>query len=203
VSDIENVLEKDLDDLLGGVRVMLILRALDPEATLARAEEAWAAGVRLIEVTIGTPAGIDSLRAAVEAGRERGYHVAAGTVLTADAAVAAAEAGAVCTVAPGFDPAVLAASAAAGVPHLPGVATPSEVHRATTLGCRWLKAFPAVSLGPAWFSAVRGPFPDVRFVATGGITVETAPAFLGAGVAAVGIGSAAGNVADLAALAGG
>jgi 2-dehydro-3-deoxyphosphogluconate aldolase/(4S)-4-hydroxy-2-oxoglutarate aldolase len=85
---------------------------------------------------------------------------------------------------------------------VPGVATPSEVHGATALGCRWLKAFPAVSLGPSWFSAVRGPFPDVRFVATGGITPATARSFLEAGAAAVGIGSAVANAATLGELAG-
>ena len=194
-------LDKLLDDLLEPVRVMLILRALDPDTTVARAEEAWAAGVRLIEVTIGTPAGVPSLAAAVAAGRSRGYPIAAGTVRTPDAARAAAAAGAALSVAPGFDPDVLAASRAVGLPHVPGVATPTEVHRATALDCRWLKAFPAVSLGPAWFGAIHGPFPDARFVATGGITPETAGSFLDAGAAAVGVGSAVVDAGSLAALA--
>jgi 2-keto-3-deoxy-6-phosphogluconate aldolase len=56
-------------------------------------------------------------------------------------------------------------------------------------GCTWLKAFPAASLGPAWFRTMRGPFPDVRFVATGGLTVTTAPDYLAAGAAAVGLGT--------------
>jgi 2-dehydro-3-deoxyphosphogluconate aldolase/(4S)-4-hydroxy-2-oxoglutarate aldolase len=190
----------DLDALLGATRVMVILRDLGPSATVARAEEAWAAGVRLVEVTVGTAEALDSLRVTVAAGRARGLPVAAGTVLTVDAARAAAVAGAVCTVAPGFDPEVLAASRAAGVPHLPGVATPSEVHRAVRAGCAWLKAFPAVSLGPAWFTAIRGPYPDVRFVATGGITPATAPDYLAAGARVVGLGSAGGDPAALGSL---
>ena len=189
-----------LDDVLGSTRVMVILRDLGPAATVERAEQAWAAGVRLVEVTIGTADAVDSLRAAVEAGRARGLSVAAGTVLTPDAARAAAAVGAVCTVAPGFDPEVLAASRAAGLPHLPGVATPSEVHRAVLAGCAWLKAFPAASLGPAWFTAIRGPYPGVRFVATGGITPATATAFLEAGARVVGLGSAGGDPAALASL---
>ena len=183
----------DLDALLGSTRVMVILRDLGPATTLARAEQAWAAGVRLVEVTIGTADAVDSLRTTVEAGRARGLPVAAGTVLTPDAVRAAAAAGAVCTVAPGFDPEVLAASRAAGLPHLPGVATPTDVHRAVRAGCGWLKAFPAISLGPAWFTAMRGPFPGVCFVATGGITPATAPAFLDAGARVVGLGSAGGD----------
>jgi Entner-Doudoroff aldolase len=180
-----------LDELLDGVRVMVILRALDPETTAAKAEALWAVGVPLVEVTIGTPDGVKSLRAAVEAARERGRIVAAGTVLTPDAARAAADAGAAFTVAPGLDAEVLRASLDAGLPHLPGIATPSELHRAVGLGCRWVKVFPSNSLGPQWFTAVRGPFPDVRFVATGGVTPQTAPAFFAAGVSAVGIGSPA------------
>ncbi len=192
-----------LDELLDGVRVMLILRALDPDTTVERSVAAWDAGVPLVEVTVGTPDGVKSLRAAVEAGRERGKLVAAGTVLTPDSARAAADAGACFTVAPGLDPDVLAASRDAGLPHLPGVATPSEVHRAVLLGCRWLKVFPASSLGPAWFRAIRGPFPDIRYVATGGITVDTAPAFFEAGVTAVGIGAVNADPVAMAALAAG
>jgi 2-dehydro-3-deoxyphosphogluconate aldolase/(4S)-4-hydroxy-2-oxoglutarate aldolase len=167
-----------------------------------RAEAAWAAGVPLVEVTIGTADGVKSLRAAVDAGRDRGLLVAAGTVLTPDAARAAADAGAAFTVAPGLDPDVLRASEDAGLPHLPGIATASELQRAVRLGCRWVKVFPSNSLGPEWFSSMRGPFPDARFVATGGITPDTAPAYFAAGVSVVGLGSAGGDPAALAALAG-
>jgi 2-dehydro-3-deoxyphosphogluconate aldolase/(4S)-4-hydroxy-2-oxoglutarate aldolase len=190
-----------LDELFDGVRVLMIMRGLDPEAAVARAEAAWTAGVPLVEVTIGTPDAVKSLRAVVEAGRERGQVVGAGTVTTRDAVRAAADAGAVFTVAPGLDADVLRASLDAGLPHLPGIATPTELHRAVQLGCRWVKVFPSNSLGPAWFAAVRGPFPDVRFVATGGVTPETAPAFFAAGVAAVGIGAQSADPAALAELA--
>ncbi|HEV7897202.1 MAG TPA: bifunctional 4-hydroxy-2-oxoglutarate aldolase/2-dehydro-3-deoxy-phosphogluconate aldolase [Planosporangium sp.] len=189
-----------LDDMLDGVRVMVILRALGPEKTVERAEAAWAAGVPLVEVTIGAAEDVKSLRAAVEAGRDRGFRVVAGTVVTLESVRIAADAGAAFTVAPGFDPDIVVASADVGLPHVPGVATPSEVQRATQLGCRWLKAFPAVSLGPQWFSAIRGPFPGVRFVATGGLDPTNAPAFLDAGAAAVGLGSVGDDPAALAAL---
>jgi Entner-Doudoroff aldolase len=179
----------------------MIMRGLDPEAAVERAEAAWAAGVPLVEVTIGTPDAVKSLRAVVDAARPRGFVVGAGTVVTPDAARTAADAGAAFTVAPGLDADVLRASLDAGLPHLPGIATPTELHRAVQLGCRWVKVFPSNSLGPAWFAAVRGPFPDVRFVATGGVTPETAPAFFEAGVSAVGIGAQTAAPADLAALA--
>ncbi|WP_245665087.1 FCD domain-containing protein [Actinoplanes subtropicus] len=83
-----------------------------------------------------------------------------------------------------------AASLAAGMPHLPGVGTATEVQRAWLAGCRWMKAFPAAALGPGWISAVLGPFPGARFVATGGITVAGAPAFLAAGARVIALGAA-------------
>ena len=196
-----STVDSRMDAVFAGVRVLLILRGFGPDETVARATAAWDAGVPLVEVTIGTAGALPSLRAAVDAGRSRGLRVGAGTVLTPDAARAAADAGAQFTVAPGLDPDVLAASLDAGMPHLPGVATPTEVHRAVQVGCTWLKVFPANSLGPLWFKAIRGPFPDLRLVATGGVTPETAPDFFAAGVDAVGIGAGGGDPAALAALA--
>ena len=71
-----------------------------------------------------------------------------------------------------------------------GVATASEVQAAVGIGLRWLKAFPAARLTPAWFKDMAGPFPQVRFVATGGIHAQNAAEFLAAGASVVALGSA-------------
>ncbi|MFC7272896.1 bifunctional 4-hydroxy-2-oxoglutarate aldolase/2-dehydro-3-deoxy-phosphogluconate aldolase [Paractinoplanes rhizophilus] len=178
------------DDIFGGTAVMAILRGLPPSETVALAGRLWDAGVTVLEIPIGRPEQLPSLRAAVEAATERGLRVGAGTVITADQVRAAAGAGAQYTVAPGLDLGVLAASSSAGMPHLPGVATATEVQRAWLAGCRWLKAFPAAALGPKWISGLLGPFPDARFVATGGLTVADAPAFRSAGARVVALGAA-------------
>jgi len=178
------------DDLIGSQRVMAILRGRPAGETVAVAGKLWDAGVTVLEVPIGSPDAVPALRAAVDAARERGLLVGAGTVITAEQVRAAAEAGARYTVAPGFDPLVLAASLAAGLPHLPGVGTATEVQRAWLAGCRWLKAFPAAALGPAWISGLQGPFPDVNFVATGGLRVADASTFLAAGARVVALGAA-------------
>jgi 2-dehydro-3-deoxyphosphogluconate aldolase/(4S)-4-hydroxy-2-oxoglutarate aldolase len=180
------------EELVGGHRVMAILRGLPPGQAVELANRAWDAGVALLEVPIGRPEQVPALAATVAAGAERGRLVGAGTVITQEQVRAAARAGARYTVAPGLDPAVLAASLAAGLPHLPGVATGTEVQRAQAAGCGWVKAFPAVALGTAWFRAIRGPFPDLQYVATGGLAAGTIPDFLAAGarVAAVGAGLA-------------
>lgn len=178
-----------LDELLTG-RVMAILRGFPPAETVRIAQRAWDLGITAVEVPIGRPDQVPSLRAAVEAGQERGLRVGAGTVIAVEQVEVASRTGAAYTVAPGLDPQVMAASEAAGMPHLPGVATPSEVQLLVRAGGNWIKGFPASSLGPSWFREIRGPFPDLRCVATGGVTAETASAFLTAGARMVALGSA-------------
>jgi 2-dehydro-3-deoxyphosphogluconate aldolase/(4S)-4-hydroxy-2-oxoglutarate aldolase len=177
-------------DHLDRTRVMTILRGHGVERTLELCRRAWDLGIALVEVPVQSDGDLDALRAAVRAGRDAGRAVGAGTVLTTALVEQVAAAGAAFTVAPGLDEDVLAASRAAGLPHLPGVATATEIHRATALGLVWLKAFPAAALGPSWFAAMRGPFPHVRLVATGGVDTANAAAFLEAGAAAVSLGSA-------------
>ncbi|SNT64200.1 2-dehydro-3-deoxyphosphogluconate aldolase / (4S)-4-hydroxy-2-oxoglutarate aldolase [Asanoa hainanensis] len=190
----------DFATLLRGKPLMAILRNVPIERAVALAEAVWDSGLGAVEVPIQTPEAVACLRAVASAAAARGALVGAGTVVTVEQVKVAADAGAVFTVAPGLDLDVVAASAAAGLPHLPGVATPSEVHHARKAGCDWLKAFPAGSLGAGWLREVRGPFPDVRFVATGGIGPHNARDFLAAGADALGVGGAVtreGGLADL------
>jgi 2-dehydro-3-deoxyphosphogluconate aldolase/(4S)-4-hydroxy-2-oxoglutarate aldolase len=170
--------------------LMAILRGFDVARTVEVSRRAWDVGITLVEVPVQDDTAVSALRAAVEAGAERGAVVGAGTVTTVQRLEKAAAAGAGFTVAPGFDPEVGRASVAAGLPHLPGVATPSEVQRALAAGFGWLKAFPAAQLGPGWVRAMHGPFPEARFVATGGMGLGNTEEFLDAGVRAVALGSA-------------
>jgi len=185
------------DTELGERPLMAILRGHSPERTVQLAERAWDAGFGAVEVPVQSPESLAALRATVDSGRGRGRPVGAGTVVSVEHVGRAVSAGAAFTVSPGTDPAVAAASAAAGLAHLPGVATATDVQRATGLGLTWLKAFPASVLGTDWFGAMHGPFPHVRFVATGGMDAGNAAAYLAAGAAAVAVGSA---LADPAAL---
>ncbi|RLP88319.1 2-dehydro-3-deoxyphosphogluconate aldolase [Micromonospora sp. BL4] len=180
----------DFDHVFGTARVMAILRGLPVAETVRLAGRAWDLGIDVVEVPVATADAVPALRAAVEAGGERGRVVGAGTVLGVEQVAAAADAGAAFTVAPGLDLAVADAAAARGLPHLPGVATPTEAQQALRHGLTWLKAFPAIALGPAWFRAVAGPLPQLRFVATGGLDAGNAGAFLDAGVRVVAVGSA-------------
>ncbi|TNH26018.1 bifunctional 4-hydroxy-2-oxoglutarate aldolase/2-dehydro-3-deoxy-phosphogluconate aldolase [Micromonospora orduensis] len=191
----------DFDQIFGGARVMAILRGLPVAETVRLAVRAWDLGIDVVEVPVATPDAVPALRAAVEAGAERGRIVGAGTVLDGGQVAAAADAGAAFTVAPGLDLDVADAAAARGLPHLPGVATPTEAQQALRHGLTWLKAFPAISLGPAWFRAIAGPLPQLRFVATGGLDAGNAAAFLDAGVRVAAVGSALSDPTQLDALA--
>ncbi len=173
-----------------GRPLMAILRGFSPSRTVEQAERAWDLGMEWVEVPIQSDEGLQALAAAAEAGRGRGRTVGAGTVTTLERVEKATEAGAAFTVAPGIAADVAAASVEAGLPHLPGVATPSDIQAAGRMGLRWLKAFPASALGPGWIKAMHGPFPEARFVATGGIDASNAHHFLDAGADVVGVGSA-------------
>lgn len=178
------------DTAFGEVPIMGIFRGLGPRRTLALAEAAWSLGVRVVEVPVMNAEDLTTLRAVAEQGRARGLDVGAGTIVSPFQIDEVVKAGASFTVAPGLDCDVAEASVAAGLPHLPGVATGSEVQAASRLGFRWLKAFPAEQLGPKWIGHLHGPFPDVRFVAAGGITTANAMSFLDAGCHVVALGSA-------------
>jgi len=178
------------DDTFASQRFMAILRGFPPERTVELATRAWSLGLDCVEIPIQTPEAVASLRAAVAAGGECGRRVGAGTVTTVDQVGVARASGAAFTVAPGLDLEVLHASLGCGLPHLPGVATATEIQEASHQGIRWLKAFPASVYGPGWFSAMSGPFPEIHFVATGGITAHNATEYLTAGARVVAVGSA-------------
>ncbi|MET9760661.1 bifunctional 4-hydroxy-2-oxoglutarate aldolase/2-dehydro-3-deoxy-phosphogluconate aldolase [Streptomyces sp. NPDC006372] len=170
--------------------LMAILRGFDQQRTVEVSRRAWQVGIRLVEVPIQSDAALAALRAAVAAGEECGAAVGAGTVTTLDRVRQAVAAGARFTVAPGFSREVAEASLDAGLPHLPGVATATEIQQAQALGLTWLKAFPATDLGSGWITSMAGPFPEARFVATGGMGLHNTLEFLDAGAAAVSLGSA-------------
>jgi len=167
-----------------------IFRGLDLDRTLELCSRAWDNGIHLIEIPIQSREAVDCLRAAVKAGAAIGRLVGAGTVTSPERAQAAADAGAAFTVAPGIVPAVVAESERLGLPHLPGVATSSEIGLALGLGLRWQKMFPAAQLGASWLAAQHGPYPEVCFVATGGIDSYNAEEFLRSGASAVAVGNA-------------
>ncbi|PPF80857.1 2-dehydro-3-deoxyphosphogluconate aldolase [Pseudoclavibacter sp. RFBJ3] len=185
------------DTMFAGSPVMAILRGYTPERSVELANLAWSLGISSVEVPIQNDAALDALRAVVRAAEPGGHAVGAGTVVSLAHVDQAKQAGATFTVAPGLDPAVIEAAQAAGLAPLPGVASGTDIQLAKALGLTWVKAFPASVLGADWFSAMRGPFPEMRLVATGGINASNAGEYLSAGADVVAVGSALEDEAQL------
>lgn len=159
----------------GPVIPVIVLRRRDDAVPLARA--LLAGGVRVLEITLRTPVALDGMRAIAEALPEA--VVGAGTLRSAADVRAAVHAGCRFGVSPGYTREVAAACRDLGLPLLPGVATASEVMAASADGHRLLKFFPAVAAGGvAMLQALHGPFPDIAFCPTGGLTAQTAPQYL-------------------------
>ena len=136
-----------------------------------------AGGIRVLEVTLRTAHGLAAIRAIADA--VPAAIVGVGTLTKPEEFVAARDAGAVFGVSPGLTAELISAARSSGLPLLPGVMTPSEVMVARAAGFLQLKLFPAVPAGGVgMLNAIAGPLPDVTFCPTGGISVETAPAFL-------------------------
>lgn len=159
----------------GPVIPVIVMDRLEDAVPLA--EALVAGGVRVLEVTLRTPVALAAIEAIARAVPEA--VVGAGTVRSARDAQAAHDAGSRFAVSPGFTPELGRACQDIGLPLLPGVATPSEVMQAQAEGYHFLKFFPATAAGGVpMLKALAGPFPDVAFCPTGGITPETAPQFL-------------------------
>ncbi len=176
------VLEK-----LRAVTVVAVLRAPSAQVCLQATDALITGGVTGIEVTYSTP----DAAAVIAAIRHRyGSDVVlgAGTIRTEGQAEAAAEAGAEFLVSPGTREQSTQAMIDTGLLVMSGALTPSEVMTAVSLGVHVVKLFPASLGGPAFLRALRGPFPEVTFVPTGGVTEGNLADWLAAGAVAVGAG---------------
>jgi 2-dehydro-3-deoxyphosphogluconate aldolase/(4S)-4-hydroxy-2-oxoglutarate aldolase len=160
---------------IGPVIPVIVIDDAEDAVPLARA--LVDGGVRVLEVTLRTAAGLEAIR---RIARDVPQAIVGVGTLTAPGDFAAArDVGARFGVSPGLTPALIDAARASGLPLLPGVMTPSDVIAARAAGFRQLKLFPAQQAGGiGMLKALHGPFPDVTFCPTGGVSEETAPQFL-------------------------
>jgi 2-dehydro-3-deoxyphosphogluconate aldolase/(4S)-4-hydroxy-2-oxoglutarate aldolase len=174
--------------MLCDVAVIPVIRA-DSAAAAVHVVEALAdAGLHVAEITMTVPGALGAI-ARVARQFAGGVLVGAGTVTDAADVRRAVDSGAEFIVSPSFIPDVVAASGAANVAVIAGALTPTEVQHAVQAGADFVKIFPAEAVGGAsYIRALRGPFPTVRFVPTGGVNLQTVGDYLRAGSAAVGVG---------------
>jgi 2-dehydro-3-deoxyphosphogluconate aldolase/(4S)-4-hydroxy-2-oxoglutarate aldolase len=168
--------------------VFAILRRVSPESIEPIGQGLAEARWRFLEVSLSEPDGIAGVRRARESIGQRMW-VGAGTVLTADQARAAIEAGAQFLVSPAMRPQVAEVAAAHGLFYLPGVMTPTDVADALDLGLPTMKLFPAGLLGRDFIRALHGPFPQARFLVVGNVDAANVTGLIASGAAGVGVGS--------------
>ena len=168
---------------LAAIGVLPVIEIDDADRADALADALISGGVACAEITFRTPAAAQAI-AALAARTD--FIVGAGTVLATHDVDRAVDAGAAFSVSPGFDERVVARAATRGHLLIPGVATASDVMRARGAGLLVQKLFPAAALGgAAAVSAFSGPFADVRFVPSGGVTPDTAASYRGLAVHAL------------------
>jgi len=169
--------------------LLAVVRARASEGLLEAFDALALGGVELIEVTTTVPGALELIEAAV-ARFGAALHVGAGTVLDRATATAAIDAGASFIVSPAFDAEIVAECRSRDAVAVPGCLTPTEVASALRSRPPFLKLFPGRVATPGYVRDLLGPFPSARFVPTGNVDLVTAPEYIGAGAAAVGVGKA-------------
>src|SRR5580700_2297349 len=171
------------------VGLVPVLRAQSAAEGHALVEAMLAGGVTVVEVTMTVPGAVDLLRALKKQHGSK-LLLGSGTVTTAAQAVATIEAGAEFVVSPSLHPEVIATTKALGKISIPGALTPTEGITAWDAGADYVKIFPCSAVGGAgYLKALLAPFPHLKLIPTGGVTLQTAESFLKAGARALGIGS--------------
>ncbi|TDT31320.1 bifunctional 4-hydroxy-2-oxoglutarate aldolase/2-dehydro-3-deoxy-phosphogluconate aldolase [Naumannella halotolerans] len=145
------------------------------------------AGIGSVELTLTTPGTFEALPGLRERYGDR-VDLGIGTVTNSSDLSAAVEAGATYLVTPISSTALVEQATAAGVPIVPGGLTPTELFGSWSAGASAVKVFPAGTVGPGYLKDLRGPFPDIEVVPSGGVDLTSAAAWLKAGAAAVSVG---------------
>ncbi|MFF2296348.1 bifunctional 4-hydroxy-2-oxoglutarate aldolase/2-dehydro-3-deoxy-phosphogluconate aldolase [Arthrobacter sp. efr-133-R2A-120] len=173
--------------ILRDTRVVAVLRAKHAKDYSPVIEALRDGGVLSIELTLSTPGVFEELPLLLDRFGDA-VEIGVGTVTTPAEAETALDLGAAYIVTPITEPDVITACARRGVPVFPGGLTPTELHTGWKLGATAVKLFPASTVGPGYISQVRGPFPDIQVVPSGGVNIEDVPAWIRAGALAVSLG---------------
>lgn len=182
-------------DIIERVGLIPVLRAKNATQALAVVQAMIAGGVTVVEVTMTVPGAIDVLKE-LRASYGSQLLLGSGTVTTAADAQATIEAGAEFVVSPSLHPEVIEATKANGKLSIPGALTPTEVITAWRTGADYVKIFPCSAMGgSSYLKSLLAPFPFLKLIPTGGVTLDTAASFIHAGARALGVGSDLVNLA--------
>ena len=169
--------------------LVAVVRARGREEALQIAEACVEGGVRAIEVTFTVPQADQVIRTLASRYDPEAILIGAGTVLDADTARTALDAGAAFVVSPALNLPTLKLCQSEGRLAIPGIMTVTEALNAQNAGASLLKLFPGELFGPAFIRALRGPLPDIAIMPTGGVDLDNVSEWIAAGAVAVGMGS--------------
>lgn len=179
----------EVQNKIAEIGIVPVVRAPNFQEAAAAVEAIYAGGIPIAEITMTIPNAPAVIRQVVQKFGDQ-ILVGAGTVLTAAQAEECLDAGAQFLVSPGLSIPVLGAAKARNKLAIPGTLTPTELMTALAEGVRLVKVFPCGNLGGAkYLKALKGPFPDVLMIPTGGVNAGNAAEFIAAGAFALGIGS--------------
>ena len=170
------------------IGIIPALRVHSSADALFAAEAVARSGIPIVEVTMTVPGALEVIHTLVQ--KTPGVLVGAGTVLDLSWARRCLDAGAGFLTSPGLDLGIVDFGASQDVAVLPGALTPTEVIAAAKAGADFIKIFPCAQVGgPAYIRALKSPFPELRFIASGGVNQANATEYILAGATAVGIGA--------------
>lgn len=165
-----------------------IVRGLNVDRLQPLIEAVIRGGLRNLEITMNSPGATDQIKKTVQrAGAQ--LNVGAGTVTSIPLLDEALKSGARFIVTPVVNRGVIRECVQRGVPVFPGASSPTEIFEAWELGAAMVKIFPAETTGVTYIRALKGPFPEIKLLPTGGVDLQTGPEFLRAGAAGLGVGS--------------
>ncbi len=168
--------------------LLAVIRGPSPELTVTMVDALIAGGVLGIEITYTTPQAVSVVKTLEQKYSDQ-ILLGMGTLTRPEQAQEALQAGAQFVVSPITEPALAQAMVATGLGVMIGAFTPSEVFQAYNLGSDVVKLFPGSLGGPAYMKSLRGPFPDIPMMPTGGVSAENLGEWFAAGAVAVGAGS--------------
>ena len=169
-------------------RLVAVVRSKTADEALALAQAAAEGGIKFFEITFSVPGAIDVIQ---ELGRRRDFHVGAGTVLAPQQAERAIGAGAEFVVSPSLELNLIGLCHTANIACFPGAATPTEIIAAQRAHADLIKIFPAdLAGGPYFIRQMQGPFPEARFMVSGGVSLKNVADYVQAGVTGICLGSA-------------
>jgi 2-dehydro-3-deoxyphosphogluconate aldolase/(4S)-4-hydroxy-2-oxoglutarate aldolase len=191
------VIREQIVQRIVDVGIVPVIRASSPKSARAAAEAVAEGGIPVFEITMTVPNAIQVIRELAK-DNSANFLIGAGTVLDANAALLCLDAGAQFLVSPGLDIGMIGVGRKSDVPVLPGALTPTEIMAAAKAGADLIKIFPCANVGgPAYIKSLRGPFPKLPFIPTGGVNLDNAADFIRAGATALGVG---GELVDKSAL---